>query len=52
LKIENFRDGEKVKHSEFGEGVVISTQGDIITVAFKQKGIKKLALEFAKLKKI
>lgn len=51
-KIQKFRDGEKVNHPEFGEGVVISTQGDIVTVAFKQKGIKKLAIEFAKLKKI
>ena len=47
-----YKDGERVKHPEFGEGVVISTDGDIITIAFKQKGIKKLSLEFAKLKKI
>jgi DNA helicase-2/ATP-dependent DNA helicase PcrA len=47
-----FKDGERVSHPEFGEGIVISTQGDIITVAFKQKGIKKLSLEFAPLKKV
>ena len=51
LKTINYKDGEKVSHPEFGEGIVISTQGDVITIAFKQKGIKKLSLEFAPLKK-
>jgi DNA helicase-2/ATP-dependent DNA helicase PcrA len=50
--IEKFRDGEKVAHPDFGEGIVISTQENIITVVFKKFGIKKLAVEFAKLKKI
>lgn len=47
----NFADGDRVKHDEFGEGVVISTVGDIIIVAFKKTGIKRLAKQYAKLKK-
>ncbi|MFA5777610.1 MAG: UvrD-helicase domain-containing protein [Parcubacteria group bacterium] len=50
--IQKFKDGEHVHHPDFGDGVVISIQGDIITVAFKKNGIKKLALKFAPLKKI
>lgn len=46
-----FKDGEKVKHPQFGEGIVISTQGEIITVVFIKSGLKKLSLKFAKLKK-
>jgi DNA helicase-2/ATP-dependent DNA helicase PcrA len=40
-----FRDGDKVKHDTFGEGMIVSLQGDIATVAFKDPkiGIKKLA---------
>lgn len=47
-----FKGGEKVKHEELGEGVVVSAAGDIIVVAFKKAGIKRLSLEFAKLKKV
>jgi len=51
-KTVNYKDGEHVSHPEFGNGMVISTQDEIITVAFKKSGIKKLSLKFAKLKKI
>ena len=52
-KIENcFGDGQRVRHPDFGEGVVISTQDDIITIAFMKTGIKKLSLSFAPLEKI
>jgi hypothetical protein len=44
--------GEKVRHNEFGDGIVVSVSGVIITVAFKKAGIKRLSAEFAKLKKI
>jgi len=47
-----FKDGEKVRHQEFGEGVVISTQNGVMTIVFKKVGIKKLAVEFVKLEKI
>lgn len=45
-------DGDRVKHGEFGEGVVISIHEDLVVVAFKKVGIKRLSAEFAKLKKI
>jgi DNA helicase II / ATP-dependent DNA helicase PcrA len=45
-----FKGGEKVKHAEFGEGIIVSAQGDTVTVAFKKAGIKRLSAEFAKLK--
>lgn len=47
-----FKGGERVHHAEFGDGLVVSVSGDIVTVAFKKAGIKRLSVEFAKLKKI
>jgi DNA helicase II / ATP-dependent DNA helicase PcrA len=47
-----FKDGERVRHEEFGEGLVISVQDDVATVAFKKVGIKKLSISIAPLKKI
>jgi len=34
LSFDNFKDGQRVSHKVFGEGVVISTKKDIVTVAF------------------
>ncbi|MFA6193806.1 MAG: UvrD-helicase domain-containing protein [Parcubacteria group bacterium] len=48
----DFSDGQRVRHNAFGEGVVISTQGEIITIAFMKAGIKKLSTEFAELEKV
>ncbi|HPN54630.1 MAG TPA: UvrD-helicase domain-containing protein [Candidatus Moranbacteria bacterium] len=48
----SFKGGEKVRHAEFGEGIVVSAAGDLVTVAFKKTGIKRLSAEYAKLKKI
>ncbi len=47
-----FKDGQRVRHNIFGEGVVISTEGDIVTVAFMKAGVKKISIEFAELKKV
>lgn len=49
-----FSDGDLVRHRSFGEGMVISVTGGIITVAFKDPkvGIKKLALTIAPLEKM
>ena len=41
--------GKMVSHSELGTGVVIAENGDILTVAFKTKGIKNVAKNFIKL---
>ncbi len=46
-----FKSGDKVRHSQFGKGLVIGFSEDLITVIFEKIGIKKLALEYAKLKK-
>lgn len=52
--LHTFKDGEKVKHATWGEGIIVQIQGDLATVAFKKKeiGIKKLALNIAPLEKI
>ena len=41
--------GKFVTHAEMGSGVVIEENGDILTVAFKNKGIKKVARNFVKI---
>jgi DNA helicase-2/ATP-dependent DNA helicase PcrA len=38
--------GKLVTHDELGSGVVIEDKGDIITVAFKTRGIKKVARNY------
>ena len=40
--------GKFVSHAELGSGVVIEDDGNILTVAFKNKGIKKVARQFVK----
>ncbi len=53
---EDLKAGAKVRHKLFGEGVVISVKGSgaqtELTIAFAQKGIKKLMLGFAPLEVI
>jgi len=48
--------GDKVRHANFGEGVVVSSKmvGDDeeVTVAFPGKGVKKLLAAFAKLERV
>lgn len=48
----NIKDGDRVKHDQFGEGLIISVRDGIATIAFKKAGLKKLSLEFAKLEKV
>ncbi len=45
-------DGDRVSHPKFGEGLIISVKNGAVTVAFDSVGMKKLALDFAPLKKI
>ncbi|MBN2096775.1 UvrD-helicase domain-containing protein [Candidatus Peregrinibacteria bacterium] len=51
---QKFRDGDKVKHGTFGEGIVVERRGDLVTVAFKNPlyGIKMFAANIAPLEKI
>ncbi|KKQ60239.1 MAG: ATP-dependent DNA helicase pcrA [Parcubacteria group bacterium GW2011_GWC1_38_22] len=44
--------GERVRHQEFGDGIVISAIDDVIVVAFKKSGIKRLSADYANLIKI
>lgn len=48
----NFKPGDKVRHQKFGEGVVVSTEGDELVAAFAGLGVKKLSLSFAPIEKI
>lgn len=52
--LQEFSDGDRVNHSTFGEGMVISVTGGVVTVAFSNPkyGIKKLAIAIAPLEKI
>lgn len=42
--------GDKIVHKTFGDGVVISKTGDVITIAFMKEGIKNLASSIANIK--
>jgi hypothetical protein len=48
----NYKDGDMVVHEIFGEGRIVASQGDIITVAFYKVGLKKLSSSVAPIKKI
>lgn len=52
--LQEFSDGDRVFHPNFGEGMVVSIKGGVITVAFKDPkfGIKRLAISIAPLEKI
>ncbi len=51
-----FKIGQGVRHAKFGEGVVVSYEGNadnlVIKVNFGREGMKSLAMEYAKLEKI
>lgn len=49
---QSFKDGERVEHSKFGSGLIISAKGDILTIAFSKVGLKKLSASIAPLKKV
>jgi DNA helicase-2/ATP-dependent DNA helicase PcrA len=50
------KDGDRVRHAQFGEGLVVATKkvkNDFeVTVAFDKVGLKRLMLSFARLEKI
>jgi DNA helicase II / ATP-dependent DNA helicase PcrA len=51
-----FKIGQGVRHSKFGEGVVVSYEGNandlVIKINFGHQGLKALAMEYARLEKI
>jgi len=52
----SFRPGQRVRHSKFGEGVVIESKADgsdeEVTIAFSKSGIKRVLASFANLEKL
>ena len=54
--VAQFHAGERVRHSAFGEGIVIESRlrgnDEEVTVAFEEKGLKRLLVSFAKLEKV
>ncbi len=47
----NLKDGDRVSHPDFGKGMVISREGDLVTVAFPKLGLRKLSVKYAPLTK-
>jgi len=47
-----FKDGDRVRHEVFGDGLIVASAGDIITVAFSKAGLKKLSASIVHLEKI
>ena len=51
-----FKEGDRVQHGVFGEGLVLKTAGQAsdreVTVVFRDAGVKRLLLSFANLKKV
>lgn len=41
--------GNKIKHPKFGIGTVVSVNGDMLTIAFPNSGIKKISTTFIQL---
>lgn len=48
----DFRISDRIKHSEFGEGTVIHINGDVLTVAFSGRGVKKIVASVAPIEKV
>ena len=49
---ESLRPGDAISHPTFGNGIVIKIEGALATIAFRTKGVKKLALGIAPIEKI
>ncbi len=44
--------GDVVEHSKFGKGTIITVEGNILTVVFKEAGTKRMAKDLAPMKKV
>lgn len=49
---EDVRPGDMVHHKEFGSGLIIALEGNLATIAFKERGVKKMMLGVAPLTKV
>ena len=52
LKSGNIVAGDKIMHKAWGVGTVVQLKGDVIVIAFENRGIKNLNLEYAPIEKI
>ena len=56
LPAEEFKAGDRVRHAQFGEGIVVSSHqvkdDKEVAVAFQGLGVKKFSLSFARLEKV
>ncbi|MDD2189621.1 MAG: UvrD-helicase domain-containing protein [Eubacteriales bacterium] len=50
--LSDLKEGDKVIHSKFGEGLVLSLDRSTVSVAFDSVGVKKLARDIAPIKKV
>ncbi len=50
--IEEFFEGDRIKHQTFGEGTVMEVNGDLAAIYFPKIGLKKLSLSIAPISKI
>ena len=49
---EDLKNGDRVSHPKFGDGMIITIKGDVATIAFDTAGMKKLSLSVAPLTKV
>ncbi len=49
VTVSPFAQGAKVFHQKFGNGVILSSEGDHLEIAFKHAGIKKILAEYVEL---
>ena len=46
------REGDRIKHQIFGEGTVVAVAGDLLTVSFEGKGIKRMKKDIPQIERI
>ena len=47
-----FSVSDRIKHNDFGEGTIIQISGDVLTVAFAGKGVKKIVASVAPIERL
>ncbi|MBE6033008.1 MAG: ATP-binding protein [Clostridiales bacterium] len=52
LKASDLKEGDRVKHAKFGEGMVLELNEKTVSIVFDSAGVKKLALGVAPLEKV
>jgi DNA helicase-2/ATP-dependent DNA helicase PcrA len=52
LKDVELAEGDRIRHTKFGQGVIATLEGNVVTVDFDSGERKKLALDIAPLEKV